>query len=45
MQHSKSSSLICLKVTPDLLLDQGPEMSSEEDQRAMQAIYSILREG
>ncbi|XP_076009945.1 cingulin isoform X2 [Genypterus blacodes] len=24
---------------------QGPEMSSEEDQRAMQAIYSILREG
>uniref|UniRef100_A0A667YU73 Cingulin n=1 Tax=Myripristis murdjan TaxID=586833 RepID=A0A667YU73_9TELE len=37
---------LCLKVTPDLLLDQGQssEMSNEEEQ-LMQAIYSILREG
>ncbi|CAG11876.1 unnamed protein product [Tetraodon nigroviridis] len=34
------------KVTPDLLLDQGPsaEMSSEEEQ-VMQTIYNILRQG
>lgn len=39
-------SNLCLKVTPDLLLDQGPsaEMSSEEEQ-FMQTIYNILRQG
>lgn len=37
---------LCLKVTPDLLLDQGPsaEMSSEEEE-VMQTIYNILRQG
>ncbi|KAM8734830.1 cingulin isoform 2-T2 [Acanthopagrus schlegelii] len=37
---------LCLKVTPDLLLDQGPsaEMSSDEEQ-VMQTIYNILRQG
>lgn len=39
-------SNLCLKVTPDLLLDQGPsaEMSSEEEQ-FMQTLYNILRQG
>lgn len=39
---------LCLKVTPDLLLDQGPsaEMSSEEEEEeVMQTIYNILRQG
>uniref|UniRef100_A0A4W6FU39 Cingulin n=1 Tax=Lates calcarifer TaxID=8187 RepID=A0A4W6FU39_LATCA len=42
----QSFSDLCLKVTPDLLLDQGQsaEMSSEEEQ-AMQMIYNILRQG
>lgn len=48
MQYSKSSIHIdlCLKVTPDLLLDQGQssEVGTEEKQ-VMQTIYSILREG
>lgn len=39
-------SNLCLKVTPDLLLDQGQsaEMSVEEEQ-VMRTIYSILRQG
>lgn len=50
MQESGICDL-CLKVTPDLLLDQGPntEMSSEEEEAEeealMQTIYSILRQG
>lgn len=41
---------LCLKVTPDLLLDQGPNAgtssSEEEEEEALrQAIYSILRQG
>lgn len=39
---------LCLKVTPDILLDQGPsaEMSSEEEEEEiMQTIYNILRQG
>lgn len=37
---------LCLKVTPDLLLDQGQsaEMSSEEEQ-LMQNVYNILKQG
>lgn len=44
MQESFSN--LCLKVTPDLLLDQGPsaELSSEEEQ-FMQTIYNVLRQG
>uniref|UniRef100_A0A3Q2XNY2 Cingulin n=1 Tax=Hippocampus comes TaxID=109280 RepID=A0A3Q2XNY2_HIPCM len=40
----KTHFLLCLKVTPDLLLDQSAEMSREEEQ-IVKTIYSILREG
>uniref|UniRef100_A0A3Q3VQQ9 Cingulin n=1 Tax=Mola mola TaxID=94237 RepID=A0A3Q3VQQ9_MOLML len=45
-QSHEEVSGLCLKVTPDLLLDQGPsaEMSSEDDQ-LVQTIYNILRQG
>lgn len=45
---------LCLKVTPDLLLDQGPnagtsssssEEEEEEEEVLRQAIYSVLRQG
>uniref|UniRef100_A0A3B5B2B0 Cingulin n=1 Tax=Stegastes partitus TaxID=144197 RepID=A0A3B5B2B0_9TELE len=43
----RSFSDLCLKVTPDLLLDQGhsAEMSSEDEEQLTQMIYNILRQG